>query len=341
MESLLTTLLTLVAVMLVLALAAQSIQEIIKAMFTIKGQTARRALKGLITESARAEGQHASAADILKSVEDRLRSLGQNGVRAGALRLDALNKTLLADLIRSADPSRISGLSGPANGDAKEQLEAIADRATIWYPLAMEPVDDRYRRRMRGYALLSSAIVVFGLNADAWTVFQKARTDKVFQAGVAADVAKLDSLYRRAQQAGAVGGDSAKVSATKTTRPAPKRRADSTARGKASVPDRSSAATRPADSAAKRSARDTTAPGDALNRELALLLQTDRYVFGKPGAFRWGDPVWWVGMVASVLLVSLGAPFWHDALEALFGLKNRIKAQAKREEDRVPDEKNP
>jgi hypothetical protein len=37
---------------------------------------------------------------------------------------------------------------------------------------------------------------------------------------------------------------------------------------------------------------------------------------------------WWIGIVASVLLVSLGAPFWHDLLETLFGLKNRMQAQA-------------
>jgi hypothetical protein len=30
-------------------------------------------------------------------------------------------------------------------------------------------------------------------------------------------------------------------------------------------------------------------------------------------------------MIASVLLVSLGAPFWHDVLESVFGLKSRLR----------------
>lgn len=51
-------------------------------------------------------------------------------------------------------------------------------------------------------------------------------------------------------------------------------------------------------------------------------------VLGEPGGQRWGDIRWWIGIIASTLLVSLGAPFWHDLLETVFGLKNRIRAQA-------------
>jgi hypothetical protein len=54
------------------------------------------------------------------------------------------------------------------------------------------------------------------------------------------------------------------------------------------------------------------------------------FLLGTLGDRRPGDPLWWVGIVLSTLLVSLGAPFWHDLLEALFGLKNRVRAQAEK-----------
>ena len=54
MASLLEVVIAFVAVMLVLALAAQSLQEVIKIMFAVKSQTAVRALRGLVLEAAKA-----------------------------------------------------------------------------------------------------------------------------------------------------------------------------------------------------------------------------------------------------------------------------------------------
>jgi hypothetical protein len=51
MLSLLETLLTFVGVMLVLALAAQSLQELVKSLLALKGQAAPRGLKGLVQEA--------------------------------------------------------------------------------------------------------------------------------------------------------------------------------------------------------------------------------------------------------------------------------------------------
>jgi hypothetical protein len=45
----------------------------------------------------------------------------------------------------------------------------------------MTPVEHRYRRQMRGWSLLLSAIVVLGLNADALAIFEQARTDPAFR----------------------------------------------------------------------------------------------------------------------------------------------------------------
>jgi hypothetical protein len=45
---------------------------------------------------------------------------------------------------------------------------------------------------------------------------------------------------------------------------------------------------------------------------------------------------WWLGILLSTFLVSLGAPFWHDTLETLFGIKNRVRAEAKKVEETTP-----
>ena len=259
MSALLEVLLSFVGVMLVLALAAQSMQELVKVVFAIKGQTTRRALEGLLTEAARAENQPQSGPDLVDRVVERLRGLGQNGVRPGAVRLDTLTADRLTDLIMHVDPRRVAGTKTLPEDAARVTLRRIADHAEAWFPLAMEPVADRYRRRMRGLSFISSAVIVLALNADALTVVKLSRDDPSFRerVGVTAKPA-LDSL----------------------------------------------------DTGALRAAADTS-----------LLL-------GTLGDRRPRDPLWWVGIVLSTLLVSLGAPFWHDLLEALFGLKNRVRAQA-------------
>ena len=287
MTSLLEVLLTFVGSMLILALIAQSVQELIKVTFAVKGFTARRAAESLISEAARAQGlMEADGREIVEAVVQRLVQLGQGGVRPGALRLDTLTAPLLDQLVRSVDQEAVGSLRGIGETEARERLGKVATQAVAWFPLAMGPVDERYRRRMRGLALLSSAIVVLALNADAFAILRKAREDPEFRHKVQATALHLDSLAQRARAE--MGPDTAAG-----PRPHP--------------------------------AADTLSA--ALPRVLA---QADsEFAFGAPGGREFGTYRWWIGILGSILLVSLGAPFWHDALEALFGLKNRIRAEAK------------
>jgi HEPN domain-containing protein len=64
----------------VLALAAQSIQELLKATLALKGYARVQALRGLLMESARTVCQSKKVGlGILESVQERLRRLGQAG----------------------------------------------------------------------------------------------------------------------------------------------------------------------------------------------------------------------------------------------------------------------
>jgi hypothetical protein len=190
-------------------------------------------------------------------------------------------------------------------------LRAIADRAVNWFPLAMSPVDDRYRRRMRGLAVVSSAIVVLGVNADAFRLMERARSDPQFRAQVAALTARPDTVQRRAGAA-----------MTSPSGGAVRTAADTSARGD------TSAATPQNASVTANATRDTTGAA-------ALQALANASFIGGPKDWQPKSYGWWVGILLSIALVSLGAPFWHDALEAMFGLKSRLRAQAKLVEQNV------
>jgi hypothetical protein len=297
-SSLLAVLIAFVGAILVLALAAQSIQELLKVIFAIKGHARLQALRGLLVESARSACQSETVGlGILESTQERLRNLGQAGMRSRAVRIDHLTREDLAGLIRSTDSTRTAELSGLGKAEREEKLDQIARQATAWFDLALAPVDERYRRRMRVWALLSSAIVVLGLNADAIAIFREARADPAFRARMDTVAAALDSLRSEEQRLEA---------------------------GLAAAPDTQAAAG--TDTAALRA----SLTGVRARRD-TLVLHTawgGTFLSGARGPWRWRRLEWWLGILASILLVSLGAPFWHDLLEALFGLKNRIRAEA-------------
>ena len=302
MLSLLETLLTFVGVMLVLALAAQSLQELVKSMLALKGQAALRGLKGLVHEAVRSTGLNQSGDDLLKSVMRRLQGLGQNGVRPTAVRLDTLTASQLSDLILHVDPREVPDLRTANPDTGRAVLELVAERASAWFPLAMEPVADRYRRRMRGVSLASAAAVVLALNADALKIFRQAQSNDAFRQRVSAATEGLTGLQEQVQDLGDRCLKPSPVGASST---------DSACVALSSALDS-------LHSRALRAAADTA------------------FIAGITGPRRPRDPNWWVGILLSTLLVSLGAPFWHDALETMFGVKNRVRAEAKKVEATTP-----
>ncbi|NOT08892.1 MAG: hypothetical protein HOP28_11885 [Gemmatimonadales bacterium] len=304
MTTLLETLLAFVGTMLVFALAAQSVQEVLKTMFVIKGRTMLRAVEGLVREATKANRQWTIDADaIIGQVLRRVGALGQFGLRPGKIRLDALPAAQLEDLIAKVEPADIPGLPGNRE-DAREILKAIAKQARDWYPIAVQPVEKRYRRRMRVLSLLASALVVVPFNLDAIRIYALAQSSPEFRADALALVGRLDSAYVAAEparpaadsiQPDSARADSAQVTAVDTTTTA-----------------------------------DSTRQGRTLSKED---LQQIRKVYSEDllGRFRvenLREGRWWLGILLSIVLVSLGAPFWHDLLESLFGFKKRLAATA-------------
>jgi len=295
MASLLEVLVTFVGAMLVLALAAQSLQEIIKASVGIKGGARQTALERLVMQSALGAGLNKpDGDDINKYLIDRLRALGQKGIWKTNLRLDVVDADKLRDLILELHPKDVRGLDGGDAGKGKAMLADVAERAHKWFPLSLDPVADRHERRMKIGAILAGAAVVLAVNADAFWILDHARNDPAFRTAVATQV---DSLGADARVVEAID-DTLQTDTTLTN-----------TQFEALLSRRDSAATR----------RDARALA-ALTGEGALF----------PGYTGWQfSRRWLLGILISVLLVGLGAPFWHDLLASVMGMKERVRAKAK------------
>jgi hypothetical protein len=293
MAPLLEVVLTFAATMLVLALAAQSLQDIVKFTFAIKAWTRLTALRRLVRESASAAGLGESDGDdIAKAVLARLGKLSQRGFFQKNVRLDVLDKQQLMELVRAVNPQQVSALRPLVRDVGLQRLGDVAHEIEKWFELAMEPVTERYRRRMRLGAILSAAVVVALVNASAFDLLKRARTDPRFRAAAQQQAAAFwtaDSVAR-------VLEDSAR------------RRGTAAAAG--------------LDSAVRAAAgrRQTLAVAVVQHGDSSLFLGYPKHF--KP-SFSWA-----FGMLIATLLVSLGAPLWHDVLEGVLGWKNRIRGQA-------------
>jgi hypothetical protein len=302
MASLLEVLVAFISVILLLAFAAQAVQEIVKYTFAIKGFTRLSAVEQLIVEASRERGLTTSdGEEIVGEVLARLRALGQKGFRKRKLRLDYIDRCDLGRLIRGVKAVDVSALRGLGDGEAGKRLDEIAREVEQWFHLAVEPVTDRYRRRMRFASLVSALAVVLALNANAFAILERAIEDPELREQVASAsvrVASADSVVT-------VFLDSLALASRDTT-----------------LATRVPEFVEQLDSA--RSRRDSTLR--------VALTAVDVFDTGPDGR-QWGRVEWWIGIALSTLLVSMGAPFWHDVLEAIFGLKIRARGNSRETSD--------
>ena len=296
MSSFLETITAIVGMMLILSLAAQAVQEAVKHSLAIKSWTRFTSIRRLVIEAARvAKLGDTDGEDIVAQVVDRLRRLSQNGVRKGKVRLDAMAKQDLVELIKSLDPAKVCALAPLGEATGKQRLADVAAEAEKWFELSQEPVADRYRRRMQLGAILSGLVIVLAVNADVFQLVTQMRKDPQLRqqvAGLAQASWSADSVLRvQEDSALALARDSATIAQAVALYPAIQ-----TARGK----------------------RDSILLVGRSQSAAFLGYQED----WKP---TW---MWGLGIALSTLLVSLGAPFWHDVLEAVFGLKNKVRLES-------------
>ena len=297
MVSLLQVVVTFVGVMLVLAMVAQSLQEVVKSTGALKSGLRFKAVRALILESAKAEGlTDAQGEDIMKALIKRLASLGQPAVRRKkSLRLDVIDAVKLEQLVSELPPDNGGvGKTDAEKAQHKKNMKDVGGRARSWFDLSVAPVADRHARRMKVAALFTGALVVLAVNADAFWIIEHARTDADFRATVATQV---DSLNAKEDIVTALQ-DSIDADTT----------------GSDSLFNVLSAH------------RDSVAGRSVAGLQAALAAASGLF----PGYRGWSFTFrWLLGILISTLLVGLGAPFWNDLLGSLMGVKDRVQADAR------------
>ena len=172
-----------------------------------------------------------------------------------------------------------------------------------WYDIVMQSFEERYNRSMKTWAIVIAFLVVAMLNADLFTIYRTIAANGVISKAL-----------------GDMGPDIVKLTKErKATEQTPLEPAEQPVTG---LENRVNALK-----------DDVGGYLDFGFTPLGLQQLKDWL-----GTLRPGNPAWWLdrkkdlrsllGWIVMTMLLSIGAPFWEDILESLFGVKNLIRKKA-------------
>jgi hypothetical protein len=317
---------SIVVVLLVLSLIVQSIQSLIKKLFKLKSSIVFGSLQDLFKYIDTKNLVDRTAAELLDDVTGEFKKLG---------RVSLIRRKPMLDSIAKADLQKIlTKLHG-------DKLQAQVE---TWFDTVMQGFDERYTRHMKTVALIVSFVVVILLNANFFNIYRNLADSDIKRAQI---MQTGDALLARLKAQDADAATHAKQSAPKPTATAP---AAPAASPKASPTPRATSA--PAES----SSPADTQSNEQLKEEIKKnAQQTEQYVNNYKGLgftplrrqqvsdFLWSQGDWagrpfqekfahgirvLLGWTIMALLLSVGAPFWQDTLESLFGLKGLIRKKS-------------
>lgn len=192
---------------------------------------------------------------------------------------------------------------------AKGDLEKILNRlgynnllndVNVWFDSVMQSFEERYTRHMKTAALIISIVVVVILNANFFSVYERIASDSVTRAAL---VEKGETLKKKREQQTA-----------------------------ANVPETDPANVKLKEEYEKfqKEYREglATYKGFGFN---PLTPQQVKNFFGANGSLtdKTGHGLKVIsGWAIMALLLSVGAPFWQDTLESLFGIKNLLRKRS-------------
>ena len=240
----------------------------------------------------------------------------------------------------SAELAEVSKLIGDLSQkfvDAISPLRNKIDQVELWFDTVTQSFDERYTRHMRTISIVISIVVVIVLNANFFQVYKS--------------LSKNDIQRKMLVDAGAdlVKGNNPNAVRTPTALPSPSANASPSPNTVADL---------------KRDLQDIDSLVGTyesfgfkpLSSEQLQVFLWSTGVWTKP----WGSwagftkelddgnetstwhaqsgAEWWesrkenlvtiVGWAMMVMLLSVGAPFWQDALESLFGIKNLLRQKS-------------
>jgi hypothetical protein len=197
-----------------------------------------------------------------------------------------------------------------------------------WYDTVMPGIAERYERGMKWMAFVLSAIVVVLLNANAFTIYKYVASDSAVQQQLLQYAEKRIEERRSGEPKQSPANPSATPSGSSTVAP--------TSNG--IQPQETSTEPNPASGQPQPEAPVVTASDLQQDiQEIRNLYYQYRRFGLTPFNWKWSFTNWataWrtlLGWLVMTLLLSLGAPFWEDVLESVFGLKNVLRKRAKPE----------
>ncbi|MBA3765899.1 MAG: hypothetical protein H0W99_02710 [Acidobacteria bacterium] len=308
------------------------IEELKSAVAQVR--TLEAALKGIKTDDLRgdASAKFAAIQETLAPLVNDLRAIstGQE-LNANLLLSDLLNvrnikledvlvllgevqKKTEADL--AADPTNnglkdlVAGLKKVAVAltDLRQQLDAALARLRLkldeienWYDTVMHSFEERYTRGMKTYAFIISLFIAVWLNANIFGIYHDLSTNETKRAAVVAYGSEALKRYEEAQAKSIENKDEeaqkklgALIASTKTD--------------------------------IKDAAGTYAALGfNPLSQEFSDLGKQSRL-----GLWPGFEHLLYMlfGWLIMAALLSVGAPFWQDTLESLFGIKNLLRKRS-------------
>jgi len=188
----------------------------------------------------------------------------------------------------------------------KKKLDVLSGEVEKWYDTAMQGFEERYTRHMKSIAICISVVVVIFFNANFFQLYQKISNNDVLRNSLLEKQAEIQKELNSGQQ---------------------------------NQPQQETVEQLKQEINELQAAMDQTIN---LGLEPIKLRDLRAFATGQDDWSRAFSGKWFIqvlqvlsGWTVMVMLLSVGAPFWQDALESLFGVKNllRKKTDTKNVED--------
>ena len=279
------TVIALITVILLLSLVVQSVQSVVKKWLKLKSKTIQTSLVDLFDYVKTKDLAGIESTWLATEVKKQFGLLGKV----------SLFKTPMMDSIAKTDLLKILGEIKMENADAVK-VDALKQKVDEWFETVMQGFEERYTRHMKTVALCVSIVVVIVLNANFFDIYQNIATNDSLRETV---IARRGQIEERLKQLNSE--DPSKVTKQDVDK------AIEELRG---------------------------LQGETLIFGITPLSATDVSNFfkreGPWAAPNAGSRFWYLmkllaGWSITVMLLSVGAPFWQDTLESLFGIKNLLR----------------
>ncbi|HEX8745789.1 MAG TPA: hypothetical protein VF717_01230 [Pyrinomonadaceae bacterium] len=232
-----------------------------------------------------------------------------------------------------------------------------------WYDTVMQSFEERYSRSMRTWTIIISAFVVILMNANIINIYRDISTNDTKRAIFLQAAERYRAANSTASTATAqTGTTGAAPSASPVASPAASPAASpvaspgaSTAASPVASPSPTAMPSPQPSAAATQGAKPAASPSSTPKNEIAAFYDDGKKVMNdniddltniglqgpgwmvekvppfisgfssNPGASIWRALRALLGWFIMTMLLSVGAPFWQDVLESLFGLKNKLR----------------